>query len=106
MPRVIRKGKNLAGTCGIPAMGERLYLDVVHDCDPDGGNPSPREITLPDGRACKVESIIFRHEYGRAIFGNLVTCFEVSIRHGSMAIWHDATGWFVRSDSRTPVRTD
>lgn len=92
MPRIIRKGKNLAGTCGIPAMGERLYVSVLYDRGVEGRGLIPRRITLPDGRSWEVGSILSRREFGREIFGNLVICFEVGLRRGSMTVWYDDTG--------------
>lgn len=106
MTRVIRKGKNLAGTCGIPAMGERLYVSVLYDRGVEGRGLMPRRITLPDGRSWEVGSILSRREFGREIFGNLVICFEVGLRRGSMTVWYDDTGWFVRPEAQSSARPD
>lgn len=40
MVRVISKGKNLAGTCGIPSMEERVRVKVAYEIDPEGVDPS------------------------------------------------------------------
>lgn len=100
MVRVIRKGKNLAGTCGIPSMEERVRVKVAYEIDPEGVDPFPREVTLPDGHTWEVLGILSREEFGRAIFGNLVICFEVGLRRGSLTIWFGDTGWFVRPECR------
>ena len=83
------KKHSLAGTCGIPVEGRRIYIDVdtKGSVNFNHGPADPRVIHWPDGRSWTVESIYDRREYGRAIFGNLCVEVGVCIAKQRKTIW-------------------
>lgn len=99
----IPRRHSLAGTCGIPVMGERVYVEVDAESDEAAiGEEGLRPVRIhwADGRSWKVERICGRREFGRRIFGNLCVRYEVVIRTRPKTLWHDKTGWFVRARRR------
>lgn len=92
------KGKNLAGTCGIPLERDRVYIHV--DCAARGANDDidvPRRIIWPDGRAWPIRSTARHTTYGRAIFGNLVERFDIFMGQAGdiKTLWRQDGSWFV-----------
>lgn len=87
---------SLAGTCGIPHEGERVYIRV-DDPDPsDDGTPGwPARVHWGDGRCWSVSRVLSRNEFGRAFFGNLCVRYEVEIRGKIRLIWWEHGDWFV-----------
>ncbi len=76
------RGKNLAGTCGIPLECDRVYVEV--ECAPRGlyeRADVPLRLIWPDGRSFPIRSTARHVEHGRAVFGNLVERFDVTARH-------------------------
>lgn len=92
----IPRRHSLAGTNGIPAMNERVYIEVDlerTDLGPGEHGTRPARIHWPDGRSWKIEGVFSRQDFGREIFGNLVTRYTVGIRRQTKTIYHDKTGW-------------
>ena len=94
----------LAGRCGIPALEDRVYVQVDLkriDLAPGEYGESPARIRWRDGRTFEIEGVFGTRHFGREIFGNLVTCYTVGIRHQAKTLWHDDTGWFVERRRRS-----
>lgn len=94
----IPRRHSLAGTNGIPAMNERAYVEVElkrTDLGPDEHGVTPARIIWPDGRSWAIEGVHGKREFGREIFGNLVTRYDITIRRRIKTLYHDKTGWFV-----------
>lgn len=102
---MIMKKHSLAGTCGIPTEDRRIYIpvDVNGTDDPDRGPSDPVTIHWPDGRSWQVESIYFRSEFGRALFGNLCVRYEVCIAKQRKTVWWEHGDWFVERGSGMAV---
>ena len=90
------RGKDLAGTCGIPRHGERVYVEVEMARSLGSPLSRPVSITWPDGRSWQVDGARPVAEFGREAFGNLVTRWEITIGRHITTLWHDKEGWFVR----------
>lgn len=91
------RGKDLAGTNGIPAHDERVYVEVALSGDRlDGHAVRPTSITWPDGRSWRLESARPTATFGREIFGNLVVRYDVTIGRSHRTLWRDGRGWFVK----------
>ena len=88
---MIMKKHSLAGTCGIPTEDRRIYIpvDVNGTDDPDRGP--------------QVESIYFRSEFGRALFGNLCVRYDVCIAKQRKTVWWEHGDWFVERGSGMAV---
>lgn len=96
----IPRRHSLAGTNGIPAMDERVYVEVDlerTDLGRDEHGTRPARVRWHDGRSWEIEGVFARQEFGREIFGNLCTRYDITIRRQNRTIWHDKTGWFVRA---------
>lgn len=91
------RGKDLAGTCGIPLESDRVYVEV--ECGSNGmyGEDVPIRLIWPDGRSWPIRSTVRRVKHGRAIFGNLVERFDVLMGHtGKLkTLWRQDGRWFV-----------
>lgn len=92
------KGRDLAGTCGIPLECDRVYVEV--ECAPRGlyeRADVPLRLIWPDGRSFPIRSTARRVEHGRAAFGNLVERFDVFIGKSEKVrtIWRQDGRWFV-----------
>ena len=94
------RGKDLAGTCGIPRHEERTSVQVEMGGGENGQIERPVRLAWPDGRSWRVASARPVAEFGREVFGNLVTRWEVTIGRATKALWHDKGGWFVRAKAR------
>ena len=92
---------SLAGTCGIPVEGRRIYVDVDAKgaVGPNHGPADPWVIHWADGRSWTEESIYARREYGRAIFGNLCVEIDVCIAKQRKTVWWENGRWFVAKGS-------
>lgn len=91
------RGKDLAGTCGIPRHEERTYVKVELGGGQNGQIVRPVFLTWPDGRSWRIASARPVISYGRERFGNLVTRWEATIGRSTKVLWHDRGGWFVRA---------
>ena len=92
------KGKDLAGTCGIPLECDRVYVEV--ECAPQGlyeRADVPLRLIWPDGRSFPIRSTARHVEHGRAAFGNLVERFDVFIGKSEKVrtVWRQDGRWFV-----------
>lgn len=92
------KGKDLAGTCGIPLECDRVYVEV--ECAPRGPYERadvPLRLIWPDGRSFPIRSTARHVEHGRAAFGNLVERFDVFIGKSEKVrtVWRQDGRWFV-----------
>lgn len=92
------KGRDLAGTCGIPLEYDRVYVEV--ECAPRGPYERadvPLRLIWPDGRSFPIRSTARRVEHGRAAFGNLVERFDVFIGKSEKVrtVWRQDGRWFV-----------
>lgn len=97
----IPRRHSLAGTNGIPAMDERVYIEVDLEranLGRDEYGTHPARIHWPDGRSWEIEGVFSRQDFGREIFGNLCTRYTVGIRRQTKTIYHDSTGWFVKRE--------
>ena len=97
------KGKDLAGTCGIPLHGDRAAVAV--ECAPRGvydAIDAPTRLIWPDRRSCPIRSTIRRTTHGRAVFGNLVERFGVIMGHNGeiKTLWRQDGQWFVGKPGR------
>ena len=93
------RGKDLAGTCGIPLECDRVYVEV--ECAPRGlyeRADVPLRLIWPDGRPFPIRSTARHVEHGRAAFGNLVERFDVFIGKSDevRTVWRQDGRWFVR----------
>ena len=93
------RGKNLAGTCGIPLECDRVYVEV--ECAPRGlyeRADVPLRLIWPDGRSFPIRSTARHVEHGRAVFGNLVERFDIFIGKSDevSTVWRQDGRWFVR----------
>lgn len=91
--------KSLAGTCGIPAEDERIYIgvEVGENVDANGrAYEVLKRVIWPDGRSWKIESTYYYQSYGRSFFGNLVERWEVCIRRQRKTIWREHGEFFVK----------
>lgn len=91
------RGKDLAGTCGIPRHDERVYVGVNLGKGEHGQIVRPVRLVWPDGRSWHVESARPVAEFGREMFGNLVVRWEITIARRTKALWQDQEGWFVKT---------
>lgn len=99
----IPRRHSLAGTNGIPAMDERVYIEVDLErtnLGRDEYGTRPARIHWPDGRSWEIEGVFSRQDFGREIFGNLRTRYTVGIRRQTKTTYHDSTGWFIRHKRR------
>lgn len=104
------RGKDLAGTCGIPLERDRVYIEV--ECAPRGlyeRADVPLRLIWPDGRSFPIRSTARHVEHGRAAFGNLVERFDVFIGKSEKVrtVWRQDGRWFVgkpRGDTARPKR--
>lgn len=97
----IPRRHSLAGTNGIPAMDERVYIEVDLErtnLGRDEYGTHPVRIHWPDSRSWEIEGVFSRQDFGRKIFGNLCTRYIVGIRRQTKTIYHDSTGWFVKRE--------
>lgn len=95
----VYRGKDLAGTCGIPLECDRVYVEV--ECAPRGlyeRADVPLRLIWPDGRSFPIRSTARHVEHGRAAFGNLVERFDVFIGKSDevRTVWRQDGRWFVR----------
>ena len=90
------RGKDLAGTNGIPLHEERVYVQVTMSDDKGSGRAvMPARLTWPDGRSWRIASASLVASYGRELFGNQVDRYDVTIARKRRTLWHDRGGWFV-----------
>lgn len=113
----IPRRHSLAGTNGIPAESDRVY--VVVDADGldlyawhkdvrkvDFSRVRPRRVHWPDGRYWDVEGVFSKREFGRAAFGNLCVRFDVGIKRRSRQLFWEDGKWFVRRKQDARARND
>lgn len=99
---MLPKFPSLAGTCGIPAEEDRIYVKVDAAEDARFDIVSwPKRIYWNDGRSWEISSVNSRNEFGRADFGNLCVKCEVRIGRCLKTIWWEHGQWFVACQPTT-----